>query len=398
MRNYHQPLLNLGHALNHYIILIFPTVIIAISEAWQTHYADLLQLGSWGMLAYGLGALPAGWLGDRWGHQKMMVLFFFGTGISAILTTLAHTPQQLALGIVAIGLFSSIYHPVGMALLFQIVRNKGRAVAVNGVAGNIGLACASITTALLTSHYGWQYAFLVPGMLSCFLGGVYAWTSQRLSGKANTNTEMEQNTSTVTQPLRLFTIIAIIAAAGGLLFQSTTTALPKILNVTFNANLNQTGTLSTVIFLVAAIAQIGIGELIGKVSTRILLTVITAGQCLFLLMAAQSSEWSLTLSLAGFLFFVYAQIPVNDWLIGRYAHSSWRARLYALKYTLSFSTGPIAYWLIAQTYQTTGHFIGLYHTLSCIAALSLAAAVSLPRMTNVQTSQHSNKTLTDRHH
>ena len=65
--------LNLGHAYDHLFILIYPTVVLALQDQWQIAYGDLLIYGSVGALAFGAGALPAGWLGDRWSRTGMMV-------------------------------------------------------------------------------------------------------------------------------------------------------------------------------------------------------------------------------------------------------------------------------------------------------------------------------------
>ncbi|MGR5157746.1 hypothetical protein [Vibrio owensii] len=85
---------------------------------------------------------------------------------------------------------------------------------------------------------------------------------------------------------------------------------------------------------------------------------------LFLLLATVTHEWSLVLVFVGLMLCTCAQIPVNDWLIGRYSDAKWRSRIYAAKYTLSFSTGPIAYWLIAATYAHTQEFVLMYFILA----------------------------------
>ena len=49
----------------------------------------------------------------------MMLVFFFGLGAAALLTALRAGPWQLAGGLTLIGLFASIYHPVGIPMLVQ---------------------------------------------------------------------------------------------------------------------------------------------------------------------------------------------------------------------------------------------------------------------------------------
>ncbi|NIR61247.1 MAG: MFS transporter, partial [Gammaproteobacteria bacterium] len=105
--------LNVGHAYDHFFMLIYPTAVIALAGEFSQSYGALLALATVGFVAFGAGTLPAGWLGDRWSRTGMMTVFFLGVGAAAILTGLARTPFEIAVGLGLIGLFASIYHPIG---------------------------------------------------------------------------------------------------------------------------------------------------------------------------------------------------------------------------------------------------------------------------------------------
>lgn len=368
----------MGHALNHYFLLIFPSVVLTLHKEWDMSYAELLQVGSGAMLVYGVMSLPAGWLADRWNRKGMMLVFYFGMGTSALFTALAQTQWQMGLGLCAIALFAAIYHPVGIALIFSSANKTGRAIAVNGLAGNLGLAFAAMGTALLCRWFAWQAAFYIPGLV-CLLTGVVYW----FASKDVTDIEHAKNISdNVIVPSRqlnvLFACAAVIVFFGGLVFQSTTTSLPKIMDAQFSQSLSLSSTLTTSIFVCAAFIQLVVGELIDRVDIKKLLACIAGGQLLFLLLATVTHEWSLVFVFVGLMLCTYAQIPVNDWLIGRYTDAKWRSRIYAVKYTLSFSTGPIAYWLIAATYAYTQEFVLMYFILAGGMGLASLSALMMP--------------------
>ena len=65
----------------------------------------------------------------------------------------------------ALGMFASIYHPVGMAMLIEASGARGRTLAFNGVCGNLGVSLAAGVSALLATWLGWRAAFLVPAAL-----------------------------------------------------------------------------------------------------------------------------------------------------------------------------------------------------------------------------------------
>src|SRR5271166_433181 len=90
---------SVGHFFAHLLMLLWPTVILVLEGQWGMSYGDLLSLSLGGFVLFGLGALPAGWLGDRWSTEQMMVVFFIGTGGAAIATGLGNGPLALALGL-----------------------------------------------------------------------------------------------------------------------------------------------------------------------------------------------------------------------------------------------------------------------------------------------------------
>ena len=151
----HFMFLNIGHFLDHMFILIYPTVVLALQDEWSFAYDDLLIYGSLGVFAFGAASIPMGWLGDRWSRHGMMSVFFIGIGLSAIGAGFATTPFQIGMGMLAIGIFAAIYHPVGIAMVFSGAENAGRDLAVNGVWGNLGLAAAAVTAATITELIGW---------------------------------------------------------------------------------------------------------------------------------------------------------------------------------------------------------------------------------------------------
>src|ERR1700723_814939 len=102
--------LNWAHALDHYVILIYPTVVIGLALVYGRTYADLIALGTGSFVAFGIFSLPAGWLADRWSRRNMMALFYLGGGLSLLGAGLAPNLLTLAIALCAVGTFAAIYH------------------------------------------------------------------------------------------------------------------------------------------------------------------------------------------------------------------------------------------------------------------------------------------------
>src|SRR5260370_16269231 len=93
------PFINLGHLLDHLVMLVFPTVVVALARDWGRPYAELLPLTLGGFIAFGAFALPAGWLADHWSRYRMMAVFFFGLGLCMFLTGFSPASWQIRLGL-----------------------------------------------------------------------------------------------------------------------------------------------------------------------------------------------------------------------------------------------------------------------------------------------------------
>src|SRR6188474_557567 len=167
--------LNWAHAIDHYVILIFPTLVIGLQVIYGRPYAELIALGTASFVAFGVFSLPAGWLADRWSRRNMMALFYFGCGVSLLAAALSPTLIVLAGALFLLGMFAAIYHPVGMAMLIEASKARGRTLAFNGVCGNLGAALAAGITAFLAYWLGWRAAFLVPAALCLATAPLFYW-------------------------------------------------------------------------------------------------------------------------------------------------------------------------------------------------------------------------------
>src|SRR5674476_87934 len=109
--------LNWAHALDHFVLLIYPTVVIGLEVIYQRPYAELIALSTAAFVAFGVFSLPAGWLADRWSRRNMMAAFYIGCGVS--LAGIAVSPNlfMLAVAMFGLGVFAAIYHPIGLSLI-----------------------------------------------------------------------------------------------------------------------------------------------------------------------------------------------------------------------------------------------------------------------------------------
>jgi predicted MFS family arabinose efflux permease len=366
--------INWAHALDHFVMLIFPTVVIGLGVVYGKRYDELIALGTASFVAFGAFALPAGWLGDRWSRRNMMALFFAGCGVSLIGAAFAPTPILLAVALTALGMFAAIYHPVGTAMLIEQAATRGRSMAFNGVCGNLGVAFAAGITAALAAWLGWRAAFLVPGVVCIATAVLYLRLVPDEGRKAAERTTVADVPLAAWMAAAIFGLFMIVALTAGLVFHIATVALPKIVDERLGTGvpLLLVGGLATMIFMCGALAQVAVGRLVEKFPVHILFAVIALLQFLGVLWTAYATGTSLIVALAVTMAAIYAQVTINDLVIARYTADAWRGRVYAVRYFLSFAVSGAAVAAIAFLYGRGG--FGLVLGTTAVVALGIVLA------------------------
>jgi MFS family permease len=367
--------LNWAHALDHFVILIYPTVVIELEVVYGRSYSDLIWLSTATFVAFGVFSLPAGWLADRWSRRNMMVGFYVGCGASLIGAALAPSLTALTVALFSLGVFAAIYHPVGTAMVIESATQRGRTLAFNGVCGNIGISLAAGVTAALTALLSWRGAFVVPGVVCLATGAVYLWLVPDEERHAAARSRAPDVALSTALAATVFGLFVVVALSAGLVFNTISVALPKIVDerVGHGISLIEVGGLTTLVFLCGAVAQISVGRLVERFPLHILFAIAAVLQFAGVVWAAYAGGISLLFALAFTMAAIYGQITLNDLVIARYTADAWRGRVYAVRYFLTFMVSGVAVSMIALLYGRGG--FGLVLGATAFIALGFLVAV-----------------------
>jgi MFS family permease len=372
-------LLNVGHAMDHLFLLIFATAVVAIARDWGMAWQDLMPYTAPAFALFGLGSLPAGRLGDLWGRRAMMIVFYVGMGLSALLIASARGVWSLAVALTIMGAFASIYHPVGIPMLVQSSKRPGFTIGVNGLAGNLGIAGAAILTGLLVKHFGWRMAFAVPGMIALLCAALF-WLLVPREEMAPAKRPRKQLDLPRSIMVRVILVMTLAGATSSMIFNFTTNGNGAFLAERLQGIIDDPATLGVllaVVYTIASFAQLVVGQLIDKFPLKWIYLPIVCAQVPLFFVAAQTSGWPLYALMLTFMVFVFGAIPFVDAMIVQYVDDRMRSRVAGIRLTISFGVASSAVYLLGPVVKSAG-FTALLLLMAGISALTTIFVALLP--------------------
>ena len=377
--------LHAAHFLCHYFLLIFPTAVIAIGRDRGLEYGTALALGTPLYVFFALGTLPAGWLGDRWDGERLIRLSFVGCGAASVLVAFARSDFWLMTGLGALGLFAAIYHPVGLSMVTRLTDRPGRALAVNGVFGNLGLAAAALSTGLLADAFGWRLAFLVPGVVAIGVDAAHRLSWRRASPATAAPPDGSASADMISPrsvQLRVVGVVLLAAVFSGLVFNGVSISLPKLFDErlgTIAPSLSSVGGYTALVFAGAAFAQLPIGFALDRIGGRSVMLALFVVETGALAVLSQAGGWLVIPSALATVTLMFAGIPITGWLLGRYVTVSWRSRAFSVEYVLALGMGSIIVPVMAMLHRAGYGFDRQYLLFMVSAGVVALGGLFLPK-------------------
>jgi len=376
---------NAAHFIDHYAMLIFAAAVIIMGPAMGLAYSELLPYATPAFVAFGAGSLVTGWLGDRWSRRHMMVIYFFGIGVAMIAVGLVQTPLQLGAALLAVGIFASIYHPVGTAMLVSYADRLGGQMGINGLWGNFGVASSALVTGVVGQYLGWRWAFILPGVVTLAIGVAFM-ASVTHEDRRGSKQAAAQVRIAKSEMWRVLLSLLVVVIAISTTFNAITVALPKLFaerlaDLTHNAAM--IGVIAAGVYVFGAATQYTIGKLVDRYSVKAVFLPMSLVLPPLLYLAATASNWALIAASIGIVIGMFGQITINDAMVGKYTAEEWRSRAFAVRYFVGFTAAGVSVGLVAWLYAQGGFGLML-QAFAGLCLLVVVAALILPRETPAQ--------------
>jgi FSR family fosmidomycin resistance protein-like MFS transporter len=387
-------LVSLAHAMVHTFEHSLPAVEQMIGDDFEVGKERTGGLGTIWRLPFGLGALLAGYLADRFGSKRLLVIYLLGCSATAVAAWWAPSLSTLFGVMFAMGCFASIYHPAGLSLISRetTAETRGAALGWHGIFGSLGIAGAPFLAALIfsTGSVDWRSYYLLLTIPALLIAGLMTASllrdgdSTAASRKAEADADALDLTTPAAEvekpiPWRAFLILVAAGALSGFVYAAFLHFLPRYLD---EAGLRPVdwpkesfrNTLTTIALLCAAVGQGVAGRLAkpGRLEKLLVLVLLGNVPPLVWMAVADGTQRFIAACLLAFIHFMNQ--PVYNSLIAQMIPASRRSTGYGFSNFLCFGIGafgPMTLGLIADDRVAYGVLAGLAAASGLLAMLLL---------------------------
>ena len=345
-----------GHFMSHFNLLVFPALVLPLSALFGLDLARVITLAFWMYFLFGVSALAWGVLSDIFGARPLLLVFFVGSGISALAASFSvDSPRALSLCLAGVGLFSGIYHPAGLGLISRGMSKVGMAMGYNGIAGNLGLAASPLLTGAINYSFGPKAVFL-------FLGGFNLLGAFFILFFPIHESEREKRSDSRASDNYLagFLILCVCMMLSGIAYRMAAVILPSYFELQnqslfqelsripwLSASRNVAATAFTsLVFLIGALGQYLGGWVVERYEPRRTYILFHAIAALLAFLMAYTTDIPLILVTAGYIMFLLGGQPIENTLVTRFTPEKLRDSAFGIKAILSFGIGSLSVHLV----------------------------------------------------
>ncbi|MCP4716846.1 MAG: MFS transporter [Deltaproteobacteria bacterium] len=356
-----------AHCLTHFFILVFPALVMPLSRDLSLPPERVIAI-SFGMyLVYGILAIPWGYLSDKYEPRTIMGAGLILTGLGFAAAGQTESISRLPFCFLLVGAGCSAYHPSGLALISKGIRQRGKALGINGLFGNLGIAGAPVTAGALCYLAGWQWTLLMLGALAVGMGILIMLTPCTFER----GSDRQKGTSIGgRQAAGLFAVLCGAMLFSGLLYRGYTIILPTFLEnklplliasakqwgiITFAAGADPTNAdtliatiITTVVYLIGMVGQLLGGKIADRADLRWGYLVFFACALPFLLLMGVAQGPFLVITAGFFIFFSLGMQPIENSLVAMLTPPKWRGISYGIKFSIVFGAGSLSVWLVSR--------------------------------------------------
>lgn len=157
--------------LAHHLVTALPIPLLPfIRDEFALDYTRAALVVSAFSIPYGFSQLPAGWLADRFGARRLLLVGISGVALTGIMVGLSLSYTMLLVSLALMGLLGGGYHPAAPSVISRVVdpARRGSALGIHMIGGSASYFLAPLAAAALAAAWGWRMPFVglaVPALI-----------------------------------------------------------------------------------------------------------------------------------------------------------------------------------------------------------------------------------------
>jgi MFS family permease len=312
----------LAHLAHHLVTALPVPLLPFIRDEFNLDYTRAALVVSAFSIPYGLSQLPGGWLADRFGARRLILIGISGVALAGLIVGLSTSYTLLLAALFTMGALGGGYHPSAPAAISRVTAasHRGSALGLHMIGGSISYFVAPLAAGGIAALWGWRMPFIglaVPaiafGIAFYFILGRHDRAAARVEPMAPVATA-----SAVAEPavqvdwLRMVTLLVLTSASAAAVLAVVSFIPLYLVDVFHYAEYNAAAAIALFYStgLWASVAGGYLSDRIGRVRVVVLFGLI-AGPALALLDRSGS-----TVALMGLLLLLgvglYARAPASE--------------------------------------------------------------------------------------
>ncbi len=165
----------LAHFAHHLVTALPVPLLPFIRDEFSLDYTRAALVVSAFSVPYGFAQLPSGWLADRFGPRRLILLGISGVALAGFLVGLSTSYTMLLAALFLMGALGGGYHPSAPPLIAAAVEpsKRGRALGFHMIGGSASYFLAPLVAGGLAAAWGWRMPFIGLAVPSMIFGVVF---------------------------------------------------------------------------------------------------------------------------------------------------------------------------------------------------------------------------------
>ncbi len=374
-------LVSAAHATVHLLEQSIASAEQVISADFELNLRQSGRLGFAFRLPYGVGAVFAGLLADRFGEKRILVFYLLGAALTCCGFSAATDASTVYMLLIGLGACASMYHPAGLALLANATTptTRPRALGIHGIFGSLGIASAPFIAGLVLSLRAgaWKEYYMLLGAVSASLGFLMIWRLNPAQKTAPAATKPDTHVDTHRFQMIPYMLLVCSAAIGGIIYGGVLHFLPRYLEesgalrgLTGSSSASAGNFAAAIALACGAAGQWTAGRVaVARILPLQLAAVYASNAPLLIWMAWADGMWRL-IAAGIWSFFHFMTQPLYNALVAEFMSVGRRSFGFGFSNMLTFGVGAVGPGLVALYDESPQGYTEGYLLMAIVAVLA----------------------------